>query len=116
METAPNNSDEIRFVGVKDLTLEEQKVVNELSTHYFKKLKRLVHNHMSLQLMIKTYAKDGARKKYSINLRLTMPSKSLVSNKTTEWDLNKSLHGAYRGLMQEVQNKFRSDNQFSKAY
>ena len=108
--------EEIQFVGVKKLTIEEQQIVNKLSTQYYPKIKGLVNNLTSLTLMIKTYDNEGARKKYSINLKLTMPSKSLVSDKKAGWDITKALHEAFQALMQEIKSKFRTDSQYDKAY
>ncbi|MBU0536659.1 MAG: hypothetical protein KKE20_06855 [Nanoarchaeota archaeon] len=99
--------EEIQFKGVSELSKEEKEIVNKLSTEYYAKIKRKLHNDTSLQLHIKAHSKGGERKKYSAHLRVIAPTKTLES-KEDDWDLARTLHKVYKNMETEVNKTFKN--------
>lgn len=106
----------IQFVGVSKLEPEEQQTVNDLTTEYYGKLKRTVNNITSLVVHVKTYNKGGQRKKFSMHVRLIAPTQLFESTRTSDWDLARSLHKAFKDLESEIKHQLHTDDQKPKLY
>ncbi len=106
----------IQFIGVNQLEPEEQQTVNDLATEYYGKLKRTIKNLSSLVVHVKTYAKEGKRKKFSIHTRLISSTHIFESTKTADWDLARTLHKSFKDLENEIKNRLHTDEQRPKPY
>ncbi len=107
----------IQFIGVRELEPEEQQVVSNLSTEYYQKLKRSVKNFTSLAVHVKTHNKGGAKKKFSVHIRLIAPTHIIESRKAAaDWDLARTLHKAFKNIENEVKDKLHTDDQRPKTY
>ncbi len=112
----------IQFVGVKDLTEAEQKVVNNLSTEYFQKIKRCLDNMLSLVVHIKCYKSGGKdnpekKKKFSVHIKCTAPGKIYESDKKSHgWDLAQSLHKGFEALENQIHHSLHNDTSRTKNY
>ncbi|RLE44640.1 hypothetical protein DRJ22_05690 [Candidatus Woesearchaeota archaeon] len=104
-----NEFEVIQFIGLNKLTAEEQATVQELTTEYFKKIKRSLNNLINIALQIKTYEKEGKRKKYSINLRINAPTKEFASNKSQDWELPRAIHKAYQDILNQIKHTMHTD-------
>lgn len=106
----------IQFIGVKELSPEEQAIVNTLSTEYYQKIKRSLKNLTSLAVHVKTYKKEGSKKKYSINIRAIAPTKIIESKMAADWDLARTLHKAFKNIEHEIEHKLKVSSQKPKGY
>lgn len=99
----------IQLVGVNKLPAEEQAVVQEITTSEYEKVKRDMHNLTDLVVHVKTYEKDGGRKKYSLHVRVNAPSVMFESSRSDDWDLRRAMHKAFEDVKNQVKHKFHSD-------
>lgn len=106
----------IRYIGIKQLKEEEKTRINELSSEYYPKIKRLVRNITSLIIHVKEYEKEGTKIKYSLHVRLIMPGKTIESCKSHDWNLAKALHKSFNGLITEIQHTFHTERGWKKKY
>jgi len=83
--------------------------VQDLTTEYFKKIKRSVNNLVNITLQIKTYDKEGKRKKYSINLRLNAPTKEFASNRADDWELTRAIHKSFKDILTQIKHTLHTD-------
>lgn len=112
-------SDMIQFDGINKLSTRQKAVLNKLSTEYFLKIKRMVGNLTALRVKIKSYEKEGARSKYSIDVNVTLPNKNTFnSNKASDWDFARALHKAFKDVMVHIKDKLHvtSGRKWSKPY
>jgi hypothetical protein len=97
----------IQFIGVKDLSEDEKEIVNTLSTEYYGKIKRSLKNLTSMVVQVKIYQKEGAKKKYSINVRVIAPTRMIEADKAADWDLARTLHKAFKNIEREIEHMIR---------
>ena len=98
----------IQFVGVSDLDAAEQAVVHSLTTEHFEKIKRKLHNIVNMSVHVKCYMKDGDRKKYSLNVKVSAPTKSFDSNMSDDWELPRALHKAFDNIMHQIEHRLHN--------
>ncbi|MBS3169900.1 CBS domain-containing protein [Candidatus Woesearchaeota archaeon] len=98
----------IQFLGLNDVnvTAYEKESVQKVAANESFKLQRLIHNDFKLHLHFKSYDRDGARRKYSVTLRVDYPGK-LVEATATDWEIITALRKAFDGAKNEVQKMFR---------
>lgn len=106
----------IQFIGMKELSPEEQAIVNTLSTEYYQKIKRSLKNLTSLAIHIKMHKKGGAKKKYSIHIRAIAPTAIIESKRAADWDLARTLHKSFKNIEHEIEHKLKVSSQRPKAY
>jgi len=100
----------IQFVGVSELSPEDQESVSKITTEHYDKIKRSVHNLTNLTVHVKTYQQDGNRKKYSMHVRVDTPTKQqFVSTNSDDWELPKALHKAFEDIMNQIHHKLHTD-------
>ena len=104
-----NEFEVIQFVGLSKLKAVEQATVQELATDYFSKIKRGVNNLTNLRLHIKTHDKEGNRKKYSVNLIITVPAHEFVSNRAADWELPRVVHKAFQDVLKQIKHTLHTD-------
>lgn len=108
--TEPNPAPEvIQFVGVSELSADEQSTISALSTEYFNKIKRELHNITNLTVHVKCYQKEGSRKKYSMHVKVSAPTQIFDSSKNDDWELPKALHMAFTSILHQIQHKLHTD-------
>lgn len=103
--------EQIQFVGVSKLSPEDQLVVNQLATEYYPKIKRSLKNVTNLVVHIKEYSKTGDRHKYSLHVRALAPTQVFESSKSSDWDLARALHKAFKDVERQIQHKLHTDEQ-----
>lgn len=109
----------IQFIGVKELSPEEQTIVNTLSTEYYQKIKRSLKNLTSLVVHIKSYEKSGKeekKKKYSVHIRAIAPTHMIESKRAADWDLARTLHKSFKNVEHEIEHRLKTSSQKPKAY
>ncbi len=110
----------LRFVGLKDISPENQAIVQRISTGYFQKVGREVQNLVSIVVNVKCYAKagkEGKRHKYSIHIKCNTPTKmSFDSCHAHDWDISRATHKAFRDVITQIRHKLRTDVTMQKTY
>lgn len=107
----------IQFVGVHDLDPAEQATVSRLATQTYEKLQHFAENIQGMTVHIKCYASEGKKKKYSIHVRLNVPSKAVIEScKSHDFDLARALHKSFDDILTQTKHKFHSDTTRQKAY
>jgi hypothetical protein len=109
----------IQFVGMKDLTPEEQDVVQSLSTEYFEKIKREIQNNTDLTVHIKTdgvSATHNKRKRYTLMIRAVFPGFVIESKDSDDYELPKALHQSFEEIISQIHHRLRTDSTRPKPY
>jgi ribosome-associated translation inhibitor RaiA len=97
----------IQFIGVSELQPEEQVLVSHLSTEHYEKLSRMVKNIENMTVHIKRYDKDGSKPKFSLHIRIKIPSTAVIEScKSHDFDLARALHNAFDDLRTQIEHKF----------
>ncbi|MBI4451383.1 hypothetical protein HY642_05385 [Candidatus Woesearchaeota archaeon] len=98
----------VQFVGVSSLDADEQEVVQRLTTEYFEKIKRKLHNVTNMLVHVKVYAK-GKRKKYALHVRVDAPTHIFEADAAHDWELPRALHKAFTDMQHQIQHRFHTD-------
>ena len=97
--------EEIQYVGLKELTDEEQDSLRKLCTEHYAKLQR-IHAAQSFFVHVKVYEKAGARKKYALHLKVTLASNKIIEScKSHDWELHAALHKSFEEIEHQLQHK-----------
>lgn len=102
----------VQFVGLRDLEPEEADVIQSLSTEYYGKIKREMHNLTDLVVHVKAAGKvDGSqkRKRYTVLIRALSPGFALESSKSDDWELPRAIHSAFDDILAQIRHKLRTD-------
>ncbi|MBI4016950.1 MAG: hypothetical protein HY363_04630 [Candidatus Aenigmarchaeota archaeon] len=102
-------SEFIQFVGLNELSAEEQQIVKDITTPAFEKIQRDLKTLAKMVVHIKTYEHEGSRKKYSLHVRLNAHTRVFESCKSHDWDLSRALHKAMDDLKHQVIHAFHTD-------
>jgi hypothetical protein len=107
--------EQIQFVGLNDMTGEEQEVVQTLSAEHYTNIKRELQGIQGMLVHAKVHDKGGKRL-YSFTAKLTMPGKMIEASNDADWDLPKALHKIYNDIKQQVIHTFHTDVSYHKSY
>ncbi len=107
----------IKFVGLNDLGLQEYHKFNlkKIAANESFKLQRLIRNEFTLVIHIKAYGKEGKRKKYSVTMRIELPSR-LITSSQADWDFETALRKTFDNAKNKLKQKFRGDSSWAKYY
>ncbi len=97
---------EIEFVGVSKLDEGEKQTVNKLSTFYYDKYLRVLGKQTAIKVDVKTYDKEGNRKKFAVHLR-TMTAKKTFECDAADWDLARTLHKVFKDMERVIEHQFK---------
>jgi len=103
----------IHLAGVDTLKERQKQLVNRLLNEYYPRIQRQLKNFTSFEVDIKNYKKEGKQKKFSINLKVVVPTRIFKAN-AIDWDLARALHNVLNKIMNEIESKMHSSNQHSK--
>lgn len=109
----------IQFVGIKELSPEEQDVVQSLTTEYFSKIKREINNVTDLVVHVKTAGKSGdrdKRKRYTLMVRAMFPGFVIESKDSDDYELPKAMHQSFEEILSQIHHKLRTDSTRPKPY
>jgi hypothetical protein len=116
------NHEIIQFVGVHDLEPSEQDSVQLLTTEYFEKIKRELHNLTNLVVHVQTEGvkkgrdKEDKRKRYSLHVRSVSPGFVFESSKNDDYELPRALHKSFEEILSQIQHRLRTDVTHPKPY
>lgn len=97
--------EDIQFIGLNELENVDQTMVKTLAAEYYDKIKRALNNETSLVIHIKAAAKEGARHRYDVKVRVQAPTKIFESS-SEEWDLATAVHGSCKDLLTQIKHTF----------
>ncbi len=106
----------VQFVGLNELEPAEQQTVKTIAMLGFEKLQRDLKTLSTMVVHVKTYEKEGNRKKYSFHVRLNAHTRVFESCKAHDWDLARAVHKAMEDLQHQVVHAFHTDTTRKKAY
>ncbi|MBW3011654.1 hypothetical protein KY311_00570 [Candidatus Woesearchaeota archaeon] len=106
----------IQFVGLNDLKEDEQEIVKKLSSEYHDKIQRAMETPTSLVVTIKLHNTEGKRKKFSIKVKTLAAKRTVETKHAADWDLERTLHKAFKNMERLVLHEFRADSQHKKTY
>jgi len=106
----------IQYVGLNELSAEEQEIVKQLSTEYQDKIQKEMETPTSVSVHIKLYKKEGEKKKFSITLKTVAASQTFETKNASDWDLKRVLHKAFKNLERLVLHKLHTDTQHKRVY
>ena len=104
----------IKIKGISLLTEDERRLADKLLNEYYPKIQRRIKNVVFLRVHIKEYEKDGARKKYSINIK-AINSTDVFEANAYDWDFARTMHKVLNKIENEIENRFYSSNQHPKT-
>ena len=102
------HTETIQYIGVSDLRVPEQELVHKLAEEYAHKLKHMSTSFEQIVVHVKVYNAEGARRKYSVHLRVFNPMHSFES-KTDDWDLSPVMHQAFEDIIKQMHHKLHTD-------
>ena len=105
MESFMEKDGIIQFVGVNELTPEEQETIQQITTENYEKIATSLQNLTDLVVHVKTYNDEGKRKKYSFHIRCIAPTVIFESKKGFDWELARSLHKAFHDIIHQIEHK-----------
>ena len=103
----------VELEGIENLDKDQKYQLNKIVNHYFDKIKRVIKNDMTLFVKIKQYETAGKKdkaKKSSIQVIVKTSVKNLEAS-SSDWDLNRTLHGVFKKILAEIEHKFRVSEQ-----
>jgi len=106
----------VQFVGLNDLTPEEQELVKTLATGYQDKVQKEMEIPTSLIIHIKAYKAEGKRKKFGVHIKTVSPSQTLEVKRAADWDLARTLHKAFKNMERLVLHKLHTDTQHKRVF
>jgi len=104
----------IQFKGLNELNALEQETAQLLTTEYYEKIKRLLHNETSLMINIKQHKKGGSKStKYSFTVKAIAPTTIFEAEKF-DWDLARTIHMTFDALINEINHSFHKQSGMHK--
>lgn len=96
----------ITYKGLKKLDSFEISKVQTLANRYFPKIQRHFSN-AALTIDVKKADIEGRRARYTILLRVSAPTKIILSAEHTDWELQRAIHRAFDNIKNEAKHKFK---------
>jgi len=104
----------IQLIGIKELSPEEQDVVQSLTTEYFAKIKREINNVTDLAVHVKTAG--DKRKRYTLMVRAIFPGFVIESKDSDDYELPKAVHRSFEEILSQIHHRLRTDSTRPKPY
>ncbi len=98
--------EQIQYKGVNELSPEEKRVVDKLSSEYYGKIQRELQNITSVELHVKTFDSEGRQKRYLIKAKVSAPTR-IFEAEYEDWDIARTLHKVYNKLENQIRKRFK---------
>ena len=95
----------ITYKGLKKLDSFDISTVQTLVERNFPKIERHFDN-ATLTVDIKKASKTGNRSRYTVLLRVTAPTKTILKAEHTDWELQRAIHRAFDNIKSEARHKY----------
>ena len=103
--------DGLRFIGQEDFSLDEMRIINEISNKHFVKISRMIDNPI-LTIKMKKHGKIlgiiAKKVKYSFHLKV-VGTDILISASQADWNLARGLHGVFENAISEIEHKIKKE-------
>lgn len=99
----------IQFAGMNELSPEEQETVQEITTRAYEKIQTILQNLTNFVVHIKTYKKEGERKKYSLTVRCAAPTQIFESKNASDWELARAVHKSFEDIQHQIEHKLHTN-------
>jgi len=93
----------IKYIGLKELDINEQAIVKDILEEEYEKIHRLIKNITNVNFHIKLYNIEGKAKKYSVHIKIEAPTRIFTAN-TADWDLAKVTHECINAVKKEIES------------
>lgn len=101
----------IQFIGADALDDFDKDKLNKLSTEYYDKIKKKLHNVTSLKVHVKEYSKGGSKEKFSVHINAIAPTRIFEAT-ASDWDFARTLHMAFGSIQKQIEHAFHSRTRF----
>lgn len=96
----------ITYKGLKKLDSFDISKIQTLVSRYFPKIERHFSN-ATLTIDVKKAAVTGKRARYTVLLRVSAPTKVILTAKHMDWELQRAIHRAFDNLKNEARHRFK---------
>jgi len=109
----------IKITGAENLGRFQLFNLGRISNSYYNKIARSIHNDFQLNIKLKCHEKAGKgdkekdkkkMRKFGVQLQVKTATRGLDSS-ASDWDLNRTLHSAFKKLLSEIEHRFRVSEQ-----
>ncbi|HJZ18634.1 MAG TPA: HPF/RaiA family ribosome-associated protein [Candidatus Nanoarchaeia archaeon] len=104
---------ELQTIDFDLLDESDKRDFSRLFNEYSKKIGRKLKNISSFIVHIKEYNKSGMRKKFSIHVRVIVPTR-MIEAEAFDWDFKRALHKVFKKLEEEIERRFRVSNEHKR--
>ncbi len=102
----------IQYMNLKELTPPQLDILNNLSTDYHSKLKRVLNNLVGLKIHVKCHSKEGSKKRFDVHILVISPMKAkLVSSKAWDYDFARAVHKAFKDIQSQAEHAIHKMDQ-----
>ncbi len=110
----------IQFTGLNKTNIKQKELKRliEIASREAGKIYREIKNQFNLIVNIKEYeTTGGAKRKYSVNIKLQAPGQSLSGKSHKEtWKAKDALHKAFENIHNKIRTAYKGDSMYKKAY
>jgi len=110
----------IQFTGLNktNIGLKELKRLREIASREAGKIYRELKNKFNLIIHVKEYeTTGGAKRKYSVNIRLKAPGQPISGKSHKEtWKAKDALHKAFENIHNKIRTAYHGDSSYRKDY
>ena len=101
-------NEQIQYIGVADLSPEEQATVQKISAEYQTKFQARMHDLEGITVHVKTHSHQSSKKRYAVHARLHLPSRTIIESCTgDDWNLTTAMHKSWEDVVHQVQHRFK---------
>lgn len=114
-----------QYIGLKDLSSQEQEIVKSTSSSYLEKIDRALPNLEEITIQIKQHSESKKpkkdeeevkkRKKFSIKIKAAF-GKKVLETSSFGWDLHKVLHKTFKEMQTHIAHVLKNDTSYKKKY
>lgn len=108
-EKSSQSAELIQFIGLNELTPDEQKIIKTISQDSHDKIRRKLNNITNMSVHVKAYSKEGSKKKYSMHVKVAAPTHVFDSSNMEDWDLPTAMHMAIESILHQIQHRLHND-------
>ena len=101
-----HSMEKIQYAGLDDLNAFEREILDKIAPQYYEKYTRYLQNEVSLKIHLKSYSNEGKQKKFSINIKVSAPTKIFESS-AADWDFSRTLHKSFKDIENQLEHHFK---------
>ena len=102
---------DIRYTGLNDLNPSHQMYLQKYAERHVKNILRKTKMDTSLRILVKSYDKEGARRKYVVDVTTVLPNKKNFRAEKDDYLFENAVKKVFDALEFEIGHKLHSDQQ-----